>query len=48
MKFKPAATNGILFLVGNPDDGDYVSLEMHNQYLVYRSLKVFEVSALHF
>ena len=38
IRFKAAGTNGILFLVGNPDDGDYVSLELQNQYLIYRSV----------
>jgi hypothetical protein len=36
LKFKPAAANGILFLVGNPEDGDYVSLELQNQYVIYK------------
>jgi hypothetical protein len=36
MKFKPSGPNGILFLVGNPDDGDYVCVELQNQYVIYR------------
>jgi hypothetical protein len=36
IKFKPSAVNGILFLVGNPEDGDYVCVELQNQYVVYR------------
>ena len=36
MKFKPSGANGILFLVGNPEDGDYVCVELQNQYVVYR------------
>ena len=36
LKFKPAAGNGILFLVGHPEDGDYVCVELQNQYVVYR------------
>ena len=39
LKFKPSGSNGILFLVGNPEDGDYVSLELQNSYLIYRCRK---------
>ncbi len=48
MKFKPAGSNGILFLVGNPDDGDYVCVELQNQYLVYRYLCICVVPVQNF
>ncbi len=36
LKFKPESTDGLLFLAGNADEGDFVALELRNQFLVYR------------
>jgi hypothetical protein len=36
MTFRPKKDNGLLFLAGNPDDGDFVALELLSGYLTYR------------
>ena len=36
VRFRPSSANGVVFLAGNKDTGDFVALELRNQYLVYR------------
>ena len=36
VRFNPSAANGVIFLAGNAGTGDFVALEMRNQYLIYR------------
>lgn len=34
-KFKTDKANGLVFLAGNPEDGDFVALQLSDGYLVY-------------
>lgn len=36
LKFKTSNPNGILLLLGRPEEGSFVSVDLQNGYLVYR------------
>lgn len=36
LKFKTGIPNGILLLLGHPEEGSFVAVELQNGFLVYR------------
>lgn len=40
LRFKPERPNGLILLLGDENQGNFVALELRNQYLIYRYVRV--------